>query len=786
MLRDYQRDIVTRLFEAWRTYKSVMVQMPTGTGKTHVLAAVVRDSLTSGLTPRGDVSDMPVTANEDGRKPVCGDGMQPCHEGSVWIVAHRRELVEQIEETLLRYGINTADGRVKVLSIQWLSRHWDNAGESPLLIVIDEAHHALAETYTELWRRHPAAKKLGMTATPCRMSHRGFTDLFGTLITSWSIAEFIRKGQLSLFDYVSIRQDSNEQRLVDSLEKRGADGDYQLKEMDAVLNKKPGIERLYQHMTEFAHDRKGIVYAINIDHARKIAECYSLHGINAAAIDSRTPAAERSRLVRAFKDGEIKVLVNVDVFSEGFDCPDVEFVQMARPTLSLSKYLQQAGRGLRKSSGKECCVFIDSVGLYRTFGLPTENRDWESMFRGFALGKGRRNTRQQANVERTMSANPEQTESLGNGMELVVSHDSLLEFVERQEKTIAAKSDAETVLTAWHDAERNLWGLRNRSVKITDAEFVTVFDTRYGMAAVRLKDNRCGLVCQTGEILRKFDRCQTMKFIRNHLLALRMSNGKEQYVDLYNFNKYERRPEVKRYGNIELLKINNVYYSRTKYIYINNQNVNDGFIHWRKFYLTILDNNLPMARNSADEHFYGNNSGHACLLDGDYETFYRMHRWLPDGSIIIQDGNGKYYHVTETEGKSYIGCGCSQSERNKCQDKIRLLTEKAERTWETEQKTKERQRITAQGTPTDAMPFRCGMKWGLKTGERIIVPPIYRNVKAPVGRYCAVEKNYCQWGVIAVDGSVIVEPKYSDVEITPNGTALLTYITGKKASIRLA
>ena len=170
-----------------------MVQMPTGTVKTHLLASLVNEELK--------------TKNE---------------ESCVWIVAHRRELVEQIEATVARYGISKEDGRVKVMSIQWLSRHWDDVREEqPSLIVIDEVHHALAETYKELWLRYPEAKKLGMTATPCRLNRKGFTDLFETLITSDGIADFIRQGWLSPFDYVSIRPNSEDQRLIDGLEKRG-------------------------------------------------------------------------------------------------------------------------------------------------------------------------------------------------------------------------------------------------------------------------------------------------------------------------------------------------------------------------------------------------------------------------------------------------------------------------------------------------------------------------------------------------------------------------------------
>lgn len=165
-LRSYQWEMKHRLYEKWwGGIRSVMVQMPTGTGKTHLLASVISDRMRADDT------------------------------ASVWIVAHRRELVEQIEETVARYGISKDDGRVKVMSIQWLSKHWEDVkNERPGLIVIDEAHHALAGTYRELWLRYPDAKKLGTTATPCRLNRKGFTDLFDTLITSDSIADFIRQG----------------------------------------------------------------------------------------------------------------------------------------------------------------------------------------------------------------------------------------------------------------------------------------------------------------------------------------------------------------------------------------------------------------------------------------------------------------------------------------------------------------------------------------------------------------------------------------------------------------
>ena len=433
-LFNYQEDMVKRVQEAFKHHDAVMVQMPTGTGKTMVLANIVFSFLEKSNNP-------------------------------IWIVAHRRELVSQIKDTLNksllifsnhpvplskegstsspspssseggdvtalrcseplrskvggpskvspdcagwdRLGMSgaskvspdclSAGALIKVTSIQWLSRHYGEMEEKPGLIVIDEAHHALAETYAEVMNAFPKAKKLGLTATPYRLNGKGFTDLFDTLLCSWSMEKFIAEGRLSLYDYYSIKPDSADQLLIDSLQKRGADGDYQQKELNDVMDVKPSLERLCLTIKEYVPGKKGIVYAISIQHAEHIAEFYRENGIKAVAISSKTPFAERQELIERFKSSslssslnsasntsdEIEVLVSVDLFSEGFDCPDVEFIQLARPTLSLAKYMQMVGRGLRVAEGKEYCVILDNVGLYKRFGLPSVDRDWQSMFEG--------------------------------------------------------------------------------------------------------------------------------------------------------------------------------------------------------------------------------------------------------------------------------------------------------------------------------------------------------------------------------------------------------------------
>ena len=382
-LRTYQQEMIGRLDEAWRQYRSVMVQMPTGTGKTVLMAEVIRREI---YTPSQT-------------SPLKGAG-SACGKGYVLIVAHRRELLEQIRGTVRYFGIDMEKEHVVVESIQKLSRGGyptpdpspQRGGEcrvefEPSLVIIDEAHHALAKTYRMLWERWPKARFLGLTATPCRLNNEGFLDLFQTMVQSHSIQDFIRMGWLSDFDYVTAEPDNPILKQVAGLKKRSVDGDYQTKEMAMVMDCEESIANLYQAYRQFVNGKKGIVYAINREHARHITEYYQRQKVNCCWIEAKTPAAERDRLVQEYRDGLIDVVVNVDILGEGVDFPEVEFIQLARPTLSLSKYLQQVGRGMRIAEGKDKVVILDHVGMYQSFGLPTEDWNWPLMFTGQMAGK---------------------------------------------------------------------------------------------------------------------------------------------------------------------------------------------------------------------------------------------------------------------------------------------------------------------------------------------------------------------------------------------------------------
>ena len=565
-LYDYQREMSERIEAAFRSCQSVMVQMPTGTGKTILLAEVV--------------------------KREKGKGKNPC----VWIIVHRRELVEQIKETLEAslnvkcemlnathnvkcemLNVNEVkpldsslftfhSSLIKVFSIQWLSKHYHELEESPSLIVIDEAHHAVAKTYKEVMDAYPEAKKLGLTATPCRLNRRGFTDLFDVLLQSWSYNKFIADGWLSLYDYMSIREDSEDWRLVNSLKKRGADGDFSLREMSEKLNVQPSIERLCDTILRYAPNKKGIVYAIDIKHAEHIAEYYREHGLNAVAISSKTPEEERKRIIEIFRNtncqeisndlntnchelssnchefkiqnscsgkrlyepsatlniqhclrqplniqhSTFNILINVDLFGEGFDCPDVEFIQLSRPTLSLAKYLQQVGRGMRVFDGKKYCLILDNVGLYRLFGLPSDDRDWQAMFEGRVAGKG---------------ILTEEVEGLYNIAYSICN--------EQERITSDAQTELITVMT--HEGQR---------MDLKEAYGYEIVSNKEGLSGVVDKDGKEVLPCE-------YNKVELKAYGIAKLYSRRKIDRERPWMDLRNGIRYFKRPRIEKHGFLE-------------------------------------------------------------------------------------------------------------------------------------------------------------------------------------------------------------------------------------------
>lgn len=379
-LRPYQAEQKANILKAWQTARRVMLQMPTGTGKTRLFVSLIHDIQQS----------------------------QP--DAHVLIVAHRTELIEQISQSLtLHYGLLHSilgdknahgDASILVASIQMLSRRIGKGaaaeeqrsnpkqeGKTKLrsfdYIIIDEAHHSLAPTYKKLLEAYADAKVLGVTATPYRLKKAAFTEIYDTLVESASMRQFITKGYLASYRLYTISDRTAAMNKVNRLTKFGVDGDYKAQDLSGILDTETETERLYDCYEQFAAGRKGIVYAVSRDHAAHIAALFNKKGVCAAAIDCDTPREERCRLICDFKcaDGSLQVLVNVELFTEGFDCPSIDFVLLARPTRSLTLYLQQVGRALRPSPNGGEVLLLDCAGLYNRFGLPERSRDWQLHFK---------------------------------------------------------------------------------------------------------------------------------------------------------------------------------------------------------------------------------------------------------------------------------------------------------------------------------------------------------------------------------------------------------------------
>ena len=737
-LFDYQKDMKERIEKALRLHRSVMAQMPTGTGKTYLLTAVI-DSF---------VSNNP--------------------KEKVWIVAHRRELVSQIDETVRKFHSYSASNTssllssVKAVSIQWLSKHYDEIEEEPGMIVIDEAHHTLAKTYKEMWERFPKAKFLGLTATPCRLNGKGFTDLFDVLVQSWAVPEFISKGRLATYDFVSIKSDGVTQRLIDSLQKRGADGDYQNKEMDMLLNKKPSIERLYRSLEEYGKDRKGIVYAINISHAQKITKLYQEHGVKAIAIDSKTPAAERQQDIEAFKKGDIQVLVNVDIFSEGFDCPDVEFVQLARPTLSLAKYLQMVGRGLRVAKGKKNCVIIDNVGLYRVFGLPSQVWNWNAMFEGkLKVGKKKETPKERefflmSKVQDDIPIHPD------SEMMMVMSHEELLQTIQYR-------------------------------------EFV---DSKGEFAIIKLPDRKMTVANRQGEQVLEPGDYYDMKLLDGNILFYRPRRKEVCYYDLLakavidDGTNVAEAPHVVNIKGWEFIEYNDIFMSRTQ---------EEFSLPYRPSQYDFLNYGYYMIfrfRPSAIGcqvwyHYEGGegkmrlsyeDSRNVCFLRNDYEHVYWLCAVLYGEHIVVMDSKQDYYLVDSNLKKTYIGCNNPKNKEEDLQYVMPRLGKKYYHEAMLQKKKMEASEMLLLHEKSEAGHvelYQAGKKWGVKVDGKVIVPPLYHSIAQPVGAYCAFEEIPRHWGVMTLKGKVIVDAKYEKVEIRDNGIAVVTGITGKTQTIKL-
>lgn len=345
-LRPYQHRAIDDLRNAYRSgARAPLLVAPTGAGKTVILAAI-----TASATARGR---------------------------RVLILVHRRELIHQasskltaagVEHGIIAAGVQRADATVQVASVQTLIRRLATIDWEPCLIIIDEAHHAAAGSWSQIISHWPGALRLGVTATPCRLDGRGLGDTFDALIEGPSVQMLTSAG------YISPARIFAPPIVADLSQLRRRAGDYAIDQAADAMTRPTVTGDAIKHYRKLGGDQQAIAFCCNVNHAVSVRDSFETAGISSALLLGGT--ANRDAVVRAFAAGTIRVLVTVDVVSEGFDIPAASVAILLRPTQSLGLYLQQVGRVLRPAQGKDAAIILDHVGNVTRHGFPDDIRQW--------------------------------------------------------------------------------------------------------------------------------------------------------------------------------------------------------------------------------------------------------------------------------------------------------------------------------------------------------------------------------------------------------------------------
>ena len=285
----------------------------------------------------------------------------------VMFLIHRREVLDQAVKTFKNQDVNP--DLLTAGMVQTLTRRVEKL-PVPDVILVDEAHHALAKSYQNILNRFPNAIILLFTATPHRTGRQQLDQIADDIIIGQSIHELTEKGFLAPFKYFQPPGDFDEKFL-----KRGSTGDYTAESMQEAMSTKI-FGHIVKQYKRIAPGMQAVVYTYSIDSAIKIANEFNSKGISAIEVDGTTSKEKRDRAVRKFRDQQLKILVNVNLFTEGVDLPNVDCVIMARPTASLALYLQFSMRCLNPRKGKTA-IIIDHANNFKKFGYPDDDRDWK-------------------------------------------------------------------------------------------------------------------------------------------------------------------------------------------------------------------------------------------------------------------------------------------------------------------------------------------------------------------------------------------------------------------------
>lgn len=350
-LRDYQKDAVLNLRDAYVSgAKRPLFALPTGAGKTFVFSWIAQQAVV--------------------------------RSGEVLILVHRRRLVMQssaaldglgVEHGLIAPGHTQTDDDVQVASVQTLVRRLKKIKINPSLIIIDEAHHAVAGSWRKIIEAFPNARLLGVTATPCRLDGKGLGveagGLFDAMVKGPTMSWLIDNEFLAPYRVFAPPVQFSTKKVP----KRG--GDWVAGELAKRVDKPTITGDAVEHYKRICNGLPGIAFCCNVVHTKNVAAEFNARGVPAAVLTGEMSAAEQEAAMMDLETRKISVLVTCEIVSEGFDLPMVVVVIMLRSTESLTLYLQQAGRALRWLKGK-VAIILDHVGNTEKHGMPCEDREW--------------------------------------------------------------------------------------------------------------------------------------------------------------------------------------------------------------------------------------------------------------------------------------------------------------------------------------------------------------------------------------------------------------------------
>ena len=345
-LRSYQELAIVQVRGAFAQHSKVLLVMPTGSGKTVVFSEICRLASTKG--------------------------------NSVLILVHRRELVTQASDKLTKAGVkhgiiaagfDPSDHPVQVASVQTLIRRLNSADFTPDLIIIDEAHHAVAGSWDKIIGRFPNAKIIGVTATPARLDGRGLGSHFSTLVSGPSVKQLTELGFLSRHRVFAPPV------IADLKGVRTRAGDYASDQLSEAMNRPTITGDAIAHYRKRADGLPAIAFCCSVAHATSVCASFNAAGYRAKLVTGNMPMEERDEAISGLADGRTQVLCSVDVVSEGTDVPAVSAAILLRPTQSEALYLQQVGRILRPQPGK-IAIVLDHVGSTLKHGFVDDVRAW--------------------------------------------------------------------------------------------------------------------------------------------------------------------------------------------------------------------------------------------------------------------------------------------------------------------------------------------------------------------------------------------------------------------------